>query len=87
MMVTVNRRGQEFNKPAMVVEYNKGKTFVDRSDQMASYAPYVKCYKRLVYNFITSTGMLNALHLYNKINNKKWALQTSRKMSFMLWFI
>lgn len=77
-MVTVNRRGQEINKPAMVVEYNKGKAFVDLSDQMASYAPYVrrtvKWYMRLVFQLITSTAMVNALHLYNKINNKKMGI-------------
>lgn len=77
-MVTVHRRGQEVHKPTMVVEYNKGKAFVDHSDQMAAYAPYVrrtvKWYKRLVFHFITSTAMVNALHLYNKVNNKRMGI-------------
>lgn len=74
-MLTFLQRGKELSKPAMVVEYNKGKAFIDLSDQMAAYSPYVrrtvKWYKRLLFHLITSTAMVNSLHLYNVINNKK----------------
>lgn len=74
-LVRFVHRGQEKSKPAVVMEYNQGKAFIDLSDQMAAYAPYVrrtvKWYKRVAFHLLTSTTVVNALHLYNKVNNKK----------------
>lgn len=34
----VTTRTQTIKKPDMVIEYNKGKSLIDRSDQMTSYS-------------------------------------------------
>lgn len=74
-IVQVVNKGTEKSKPAMIVDYNKGKAFIDLSDQMSSYSPCLrrtlKWYKRLFFHLVTATTVVNALHLYNKINNKK----------------
>lgn len=65
-MIQITRRGQKVSKPAMVVDYNQGKAFIDHSNQMVSYAPFVrrtnKWYGRLVFHLNTSTVVVNALH-------------------------
>lgn len=72
---TFLNKGRECIKPAVVLDYNKGKTFIDLSDQMAAYAPYcrrtVKWYKRLLFHLITATTIVNALHLFNTLNGKR----------------
>ncbi|XP_039300901.1 piggyBac transposable element-derived protein 1-like [Nilaparvata lugens] len=37
-MQTVEKRGREVTKPAAVFDYNKGKSFIDLSDQMGAYS-------------------------------------------------
>ena len=78
-MVTKVNRGKEITKPEMVFDYNIGKSYVDISDQLSAYSPYlrrtVKWYKRLAFHLITATTVVNALHLYNKINNKKMPIK------------
>lgn len=77
------KKGKEVRKPEVVMDYNKGKGFIDLSDQMAAYSPYVrrtvKWYKRLLFHLITSTTIVNSLHLYNKINNKKMSITNFRE--------
>lgn len=74
-MQTITSRRKEINKPSVVVDYNKGKAFIDLSDQMSAYSPYLrrtlKWYKRVVFHLLTATTVVNALVLYNKINNTK----------------
>lgn len=61
-VTTFMKKGKECTKPAVVLDYNKGKTFIDLSDQMAAYAPYcrrtVKWYKRLLFHLVTATTVL-----------------------------
>lgn len=56
------------SKPHMVEDYNNAKLFVDTSDQMASYSPFVrktsKWYIRLFFHIVTQTIMVNAWKLY-----------------------
>lgn len=77
-MVNVVHHGNDHTKPTMVVNYNQCKAFIDLSDQMAAYGPFlrktVKWYKRLAFHLITSTTIVNAHHLYKKINNKKMGI-------------
>uniref|UniRef100_A0A8D9BFI6 PiggyBac transposable element-derived protein domain-containing protein n=1 Tax=Cacopsylla melanoneura TaxID=428564 RepID=A0A8D9BFI6_9HEMI len=58
----------------MVVAYNQCKTYIDLSDQMTSYAPYlrrtVKCYRRVALEMLLGSCAVNALVLYNKMNTK-----------------
>lgn len=82
-LVTVTRRRGEIRKPAVVVDYNKGKSFIDISDQMASYSTSlrrtVKWYRKLMIEFITSTSLVNALALYNEINNTNMQVTTFKE--------
>jgi hypothetical protein len=57
------------NKPQVVEDYNKMKGFVDLSDQMAAYSPFVrrttKWYIRLFFHLLTQTALVNAWILFN----------------------
>ncbi|VDP10112.1 unnamed protein product [Heligmosomoides polygyrus] len=59
--------GSSSSKPHMVEDYNNAKLFVDTSDQMASYSPFVrktsKWYIRLFFHIVTQTIMVNAWKL------------------------
>ena len=59
------------SKPKVIDDYNVGKMFVDISDQMCSYSPFIrktsKWYIRLLFHIITQTMMINAWTLYRKI--------------------
>lgn len=73
-MVSKTIRGKEIIKPQLVEDYNKGKAFIDLSDQMASYSPFLhrtsKWYIRLFFHLATATCVVNALNLYKMINKK-----------------
>nr|XP_047143043.1 piggyBac transposable element-derived protein 4-like [Hydra vulgaris] len=64
----------ERGKPAVIVDYNKGKSFNDLSDQLGSYCPYVrktmKWYLRIFFHIITQVSIVNALHLYKLHSGK-----------------
>ena len=51
-------------KPLVVADYNMMKGFVDFSDQMAAYTPFVrkttKWYIRLFFHLVTQTALVNA---------------------------
>uniref|UniRef100_A0A7I4XYC1 DDE_Tnp_1_7 domain-containing protein n=1 Tax=Haemonchus contortus TaxID=6289 RepID=A0A7I4XYC1_HAECO len=61
-------RCQPDRKPAVVADYTMMKGFVDLSDQMAAYTPYLrktsKWYIRLFYHLFTQTALVNAWFLY-----------------------
>uniref|UniRef100_A0A0N4WU61 DDE_Tnp_1_7 domain-containing protein n=1 Tax=Haemonchus placei TaxID=6290 RepID=A0A0N4WU61_HAEPC len=63
-------------KPKVVDDYNKMKGFVDHSDQMASYTPFVrktaKWYIRLFFHLLTQTALVNAWMLYNQNSRMKF---------------
>lgn len=65
-------------KPTMVEDYNYSKLFVDNSDQMAAYYPFVvrtcKWYVRLFFHLITQTSLVNAYRLY---------CRSAQKISFL----
>ena len=62
------------NKPHIIENYNQVKGYVDLSDQMAVYAPFVrkttKWYLGLVLHLITQTTLVNAWKLFNIIKAK-----------------
>ncbi|VDL68950.1 unnamed protein product [Nippostrongylus brasiliensis] len=62
-------------KPTVVEKYNQMKAFVDLSDQMAAYTPFVrkttKWYIRLFFHLLTQTAVINAWFLYCKIKSTK----------------
>lgn len=58
----------------MIFQYNKVKVYVDLSDQMCAYTPFVrkktKWYIRLFFHLITQTVMINAWKLYCDVNGQ-----------------
>ena len=83
-MINLNIKGKEIRKPAIVIDYNKGKSFIDLSDQMAAYTPYlqrtIKWYKRLVFHLITATTVVNAHYLYKKVSGKRMQLTKFKEL-------
>ena len=73
-----NKFGKNVTKPQMVLAYNKGKSSIDTSDQIASYNTSlrrtVKWYHKVVIELIFGTTILNSLILYNKVSNTKWSI-------------
>jgi len=72
---SITKRNQTINKPDMVIEYNQGKSFIDRSDQMTSYSTplrrSLKWYRKVAFDILLGTCLTNALSLYCTVNNKK----------------
>lgn len=70
----VTTRAQTIKKPDMVIEYNKGKSFIDKSDQMTSYSTplrrSLKWYRKVAFDILLGTSLTNALSLFCKLNNK-----------------
>uniref|UniRef100_A0A7I4Z224 DDE_Tnp_1_7 domain-containing protein n=1 Tax=Haemonchus contortus TaxID=6289 RepID=A0A7I4Z224_HAECO len=69
-------RCQPDGKPAVVADYNMMKGFVNLSDQMAAYTPYLrktsKWYIRLFYHLITQTALVNAwFHYCEKVKKNQ----------------
>ena len=62
------------NRLHIIEDYNQVKGYVDLSDQMAAYTPFVrkttKWYLRLVLHLITQTTLVNAWKLFNIIKTK-----------------
>ena len=69
-----SRVDQGQGKPKIIEAYNKSKLFVDTSDQMAAYSPFLrkttKWYIRLFFHLVTQTSMVNAWRLYNDCVDK-----------------
>ncbi|KAK9737724.1 Transposase IS4 [Popillia japonica] len=55
------------SKPVAIVDYNNGKCGIDKSDQMSSYRKGMKWYRKLAFELLTGTAMVNAHILYNEI--------------------
>ena len=58
-------------KPQVVEDYNKIMGFVDQSDQLSAYTPFVrrttKWYLRIFFHLMTQTALVNSWKLYNDI--------------------
>ncbi|CAH2009194.1 unnamed protein product [Acanthoscelides obtectus] len=72
--VMVHKRAGDVEKPIAVLEYNKAKSSIDLSDQMASYysalRKTVKWYRKIAIDLIFGTALVNAHFLYKAINNR-----------------
>ena len=70
-------------KPAAVLDYNKYKASVDRSDQMLSYYSFerktIKCWKKLFFHLFDLV-VVNAHILHNKTSKKesRWKFSTKK---------
>lgn len=77
-MISFNRRRTTIEKPRVVADYNKGKGYIDMTDQMGSYhtclRKSIKWYRKLIFDIICNTSMVNALSIYTSVTGRKMAL-------------
>ncbi|VDO83279.1 unnamed protein product [Haemonchus placei] len=70
MMISTSHVGERgsSNKPKVVEDYNKLKGFVDQSDQLSAYSPFVrrttKRYLRAFFHFVMQTAVVNWCRLF-----------------------
>jgi hypothetical protein len=76
-------------KPFIVTDYNTGKSFVDVSDQMASYCPYIrkttKWYLRIFFHVISQIAVVNAWSIHNMYYGTKMSLTDFKKCIVRSW--
>jgi len=74
-VTTVLRRGTQTEKPQSVLDYNAAKKGVDYSDQMSSYYSPLrkihKWYKKIAFELLLGTAVVNSFLLFNKYHAKK----------------
>ncbi|KAJ8912402.1 hypothetical protein NQ315_013468 [Exocentrus adspersus] len=72
-VVERTRNGKAKQVPNVVIDYNKGKSSVDLSDQMGSYSNplrrSVKWYRRIAFELLLTTSMVNAFILYKQVTH------------------
>lgn len=72
VMSEVETRRGLIKKPSTILEYNKVKSFIDVSDQMASYGTTVrkgiKWYRKVAVELLTNTAVVNAYIVFQKMN-------------------
>lgn len=83
MVETTNKRGQKILKPQMILDYNKAKSFVDISDLRSSYhSPLrrsLKWYRKIAFEILLNTSLLNALTLYATVTGNKISVTEFRE--------
>lgn len=61
--ITVNRCSGSTEKPVAIVEYNRAKSSIDLSDQMASYntalRKTIKWYRKIAIEILFGTSIVN----------------------------
>ncbi|XP_048508002.1 piggyBac transposable element-derived protein 4-like [Athalia rosae] len=76
-------------KPLAVIAYNTGKSGIDRSDQMASYATTIrksiKWYRKLAIHFLIGTSVVNAHVVYQKATNRNIQIRKFRELIVREW--
>lgn len=70
-------------KPKIIIDYNKGKTAIDLSDQMSAYSSplrrSLKWYRKLVFDLLLNTAVVNALHMFQNVTGRKMSITIFRK--------
>lgn len=65
---SVKQQGGTVEKPNVVIDYNAGKAFIYRSDQLASYTTLLrrslKWYCKIALDLLISVSITNALSLF-----------------------
>ncbi|XP_043262470.1 piggyBac transposable element-derived protein 3-like [Colletes gigas] len=76
-------------KPLAILAYNNGKSGIDRSDQMASYATTIrksiKWYRKLALHLLLGTSIVNAHIVYQRATNKKIEIRKFRELLVAEW--
>nr|CAH7722402.1 unnamed protein product [Callosobruchus chinensis] len=70
-MIEVTHREGPKRKPAAIIEYNNAKSFIRGQLTLAHYASPSKWYRKVAFELITGTSVVNALIIFNKINQTK----------------
>lgn len=69
-----DRQGNDIKKPQSVIDYNRAKRGIDRSDQTAPYCTVLKRgskgNRKLAIELLTVTALVNAWALYNEFYNQ-----------------
>jgi hypothetical protein len=77
-MISFIRRRTTIEKPRVVADYNKGKGYIDLTDQMRSYHTClwksIKRYRKVMFDIICNTSMVNALRIYISVTRWKMTL-------------
>lgn len=78
-----SRSGEDVLKPKAVIDYNKAKKGVDYSDKMSSYHSVMrrglKWYRKVMFELLFGTSLVNAWLIYNKISTTKLSITEFRK--------
>jgi hypothetical protein len=73
-MIEIRKRNIVKKKPLVVQDYNTGKSFIDRSDQIMSYntplKKTIKWYKKVTFDILLTTSTVNALSLFKSVKKK-----------------
>ncbi|KAB0790392.1 hypothetical protein PPYR_15240, partial [Photinus pyralis] len=81
---TIKRRTGIIEKPLAIVEYNKAKSSIDLSDQMASYSTAlrktVKWYRKIALELLLGTAVVNAHFLFKAINDSTMSITDFREI-------
>ena len=76
-------------KPLAIMAYNNGKTGIDRSDQMVSYATTIrksiKWYRKLVLHLLLGTTIVNAHIVYQRATITKIEIRQFRELLVTEW--
>ncbi|XP_076641679.1 piggyBac transposable element-derived protein 4 [Halictus rubicundus] len=82
-MVNVKSRSEHKLRPQIIVDYNRGKAAVDLSNQMNAYnnplRRSMKWYRKLAFELLLSTTVLNSYILYKDITKKNISITESWK--------
>lgn len=72
-LVSIRQRGGEIQKPKIISDYNKCKSFIDLSDQMKAYSSSlrrgIKWYRKLAIELLLGTALVNAYILHQEVAN------------------
>lgn len=72
------RRGGEIQKPKIISDYNKCKSFIDLSDQMKAYSSSlrkgIKWYRKLAIELLLGTALINAYILHQEVANDNMSI-------------
>lgn len=83
MVSFINNYGNEIQKPNIILDYNKGKSLVDVCDLRNSYhnplRRTLKWYKKIAFELLLNTSVLNALSLYEEVTKKKCNVTSFRE--------
>lgn len=83
-MTPVIRRREQIEKPTIILDYNKCKSFIDLSDQLKAYSTSlrkgVKWYRKLAVELLTGTTLVNAYCVHQIVTKKKMSITKFKEL-------